>query len=230
MKSIVFDSGPVISLALNNLLWILDPLKKRFNGNFCIPGSVKKEIVDKPLSTKKFRFEALQVLNLIKNRTLEVSEIKDVMKKSFSLLDSANNIFIAHEHPIQILHLGETEGVALSLYLNADAFVIDERTTRVLIEQPKALENLLRHKLHTSIKVNKDNLKRFRNETKNIKIIRSAELAAVAYELGFLDKFILDIPKPKKTLLEGLLWGVKLNGCAISKNELNNIIQLEGKS
>jgi len=229
MKSIVFDTGPIISLALNNLLWILEPLKKKFNGKFYIPSSVKREIVDKPLSTKKFKFEALQVLYLVKNKTIEMIEENEIRKKALKLLDIANNIFIAHDNPIRILHLGETEGVALALYLNADAFVIDERTTRVLIEEPKALENLLRHKLHTSIKVNKDNLKRFRAEVKNLKIIRSAELAAVAYEIGLLDKFIFDIPEPRRTLLEGLLWGVKLNGCAVSRNEINSIIKLEEK-
>ena len=83
--------------------------------------------------------------------------------------------------------------------------------------------------MHTSIKVNKSNLKRFRAETKNLKIIRSVELVTIAYELGLLDKFILNIPEPRKTLIEGLLWGVKLNGCAVSRNEIDNIIKLEGK-
>lgn len=229
MKAIVFDSGPIISLALNNLLWLLDPLEKKFKGSFYIPGSVKGELVDKPLSTKKFKFEALQVLSLIKNKNLNVIEKDEIRKKSFYLLEIANNIFSAHDHPMRIIHQGEIEGIALALHLNADAFVIDERTTRTLIEQPKALENLLKHKLHTSIKVNKDNLDRFEKETKNIKIIRSSELAAIAYELGLLDKYVLDIPNPRKTLLDALLWGVKLNGCAISRNEIDNIIRLEEK-
>lgn len=65
MKSIIFDAGPIISLATNNLLWILKPLKKYFNGKFYITDAVKRELVDKPFETKKFKFEAIQVEKLI---------------------------------------------------------------------------------------------------------------------------------------------------------------------
>ena len=54
MKSLVFDSGPIISLATNNLLWVLEPLKNKFNGKFFITQAVKGEIVERPLETKKF--------------------------------------------------------------------------------------------------------------------------------------------------------------------------------
>ena len=55
MKSLVFDAGPIISLTMNNLLWLLDPLKVNFKGEFYIPMAVKGELVDRPLTTKKFR-------------------------------------------------------------------------------------------------------------------------------------------------------------------------------
>ena len=65
MKSLVFDAGPVISLATNSLLFILEPLKKEFNGKFYITESVKSELVDRPFEIKKFKFEAIQVEKLI---------------------------------------------------------------------------------------------------------------------------------------------------------------------
>ena len=58
MKSIVFDTGPIISLTLNNLLWIIEPLHDRFGGEFYITKAVYKELIDRPLSTKKYKFEA----------------------------------------------------------------------------------------------------------------------------------------------------------------------------
>ena len=42
MKSLVFDTGSVISLVMNNLLWTLKPLKKQYGGDFFIPKGVKK--------------------------------------------------------------------------------------------------------------------------------------------------------------------------------------------
>ena len=74
MKTIVFDSGPIISLAMKNLLWTLEPLKKEFGGEFYIPYGVKKELIDKPLQGKKYKFEALQVLRLINLGSLKVNE------------------------------------------------------------------------------------------------------------------------------------------------------------
>jgi hypothetical protein len=35
------------------------------------------------------------------------------------------------------------------------------------------------------------------------------------------------LPTPKKTLLEGLLWGVKLNGCSVSEREIDEVIKIE---
>ena len=52
MKSLVFDSSSIISLATNNLLWLLRPLKKQFKGDFYISKSIKHEIVDHPMTTE----------------------------------------------------------------------------------------------------------------------------------------------------------------------------------
>ena len=70
MKSIILDSGPIISLALNNLLWLFEKVKTDYKINFYITESVKKELVDIPITKKRFKFEALQVMNLIKKGTL----------------------------------------------------------------------------------------------------------------------------------------------------------------
>ena len=56
MKSLVFDSSTIITLAMNNLLSLLKPLKEKFQGEFYIPLSVKEEIIDVPFRSKKFKF------------------------------------------------------------------------------------------------------------------------------------------------------------------------------
>ncbi len=62
-----------------------------------------------------------------------------------------------------------------------------------------------------------------------MKLIRSVELVSVAYELGLLDKYLVNVPNPKKTLLEAVLWGVKLNGCSVSEREIEEIVRIEVK-
>ena len=131
---------------------------------------------------------------------------------------------------MRIVHYADVSSLAAASILNSDAVVIDERTTRLLVENPRRLIEILKNKLHTPIEVNEKNLKEFQSLTKNIKIIRSVELVTIAYEKGLLNKYILHIPNPKQTLLESILWGVKLNGCAVSEKEINQIMKLERKS
>ena len=229
MKTIVFDTGPIISLTMNNLLWVLEPLKQIGNVNFCITNPVKKELVDIPLNkTKRFKFEALQVLHYIENKTLEIVDNDKIKKQTSKLLGIANNCFKAFGHNISIMHEAEMSAIALCIQKKADALVLDERTARLLIENPKKLLNILKHTLHTGVKENKGNMKEFKKIAKDIRIIRSVELAAVAYENGFLDKYLTNtIPFSKKILLESVLWGVKLNGCAVSKREIEQIMRIE---
>jgi hypothetical protein len=227
MKTIIFDTGPIISLAMNNLLWTLEPLKKSSNANFYITPSVKKELVDIPLyRTKRFMFEALQVLHYIENKTLEVIDSYEIKKQTSELLSLANNCFNAFGRNMKILHEAEISAIALYIQKNADAFVVDEKTARLIIENPDKLHNILRHTLHTKVEKNNESLRELKKISKNIKMIRSVELAAIVYEKGLLNKYLPET-QPKKLLLESVLWGVKLHGCSVSKREIEQIVKME---
>ena len=230
MKSIIFDAGPIISLATNNLLFILPPLKKNFNGNFFLTQSVKKELVDRPFEIKKFKFEAIQIEKLIEDGVLEIIDNDFIRNESPKLLELANTTFRAFNNYMQLVHFAEISALAAALSINADAVAIDEKTTRLMMENPKSLLEILRKTLHTSVNVNEFNLGEFRSRTKRIKTIRSIELVAVAYENGILDEYITKLPDARQNLLESVLWGVKLNGCAVSKEEIDQIIRLEIKT
>lgn len=229
MKSIIFDAGPVISLATNSLLFILNPLKKKFNGRFYLTESVKRELVDRPFEIKKFKFEAIQVEKLIEDGVLEVINTDFIKQETPKLFDMANSIFRAFSHDMQIVHFAEMSVIAAALDIKADAIVIDEKTTRLLIENPKTLLEIMRKTLHTSISINENNLKEFRNKVKATRAIRSVELVTIAYELGILDSYVTNMPDARKNLLESVLWGVKLNGCAVSKEEMGQILEMESK-
>lgn len=228
MRSIVLDAGPVISLTTNNLLWLLKGLQEHYNGSFCITEAIKKELVDRPLETKKFKFEALQVLEYVKSGVLQLIDNANLENETIKLLNLANSIFKIKGNWMHIVHYGEMSGLAACKQLNSDAFVVDERTTRLLIEDPERLIEIWEKTLHEKVSVNEDNLKAFRDSMKNIKLIRSVELVTMAYELGLLDKYIIkEIENPKETLLDSVLWGVKLNGCAVSRKEIEEILKME---
>jgi len=229
MKSIIFDSGPVISLSMNNLLWVLREIKKKYKGKFLITPGVKSEIIGRPLTSKKFKFEALQVLKEFKDNILELFDKPTLRQKTMDLLGLANNMFYTHGKNIDIVQFAEIEVLVAALISSADAIVIDERTTRLLIENPEKLRKILQKKLHTDVEMNRNNLARFKGLTRKIKVIRSTELILIAYEKGLLDKYVLDIQNPRKNLLDGLLWGLKLNGCSISGDEINKVITLKSR-
>jgi len=227
MKNLIFDAGPVISLTTSNLLWLLEKLKTKFNGSFVMPKGVRKELVDKPLTTRRFKFEALQVQKLIESKVFSVIEDEAVVKKAQEIGKIANSILSAHGKDITILHLGELETVAAAVLYKADAIVVDERVTRTLIENPEGLQRLMEKRLHMQLKLNKKALSDFEEATRHITILRSIELVTLAYEFGFLDKYVVKVPHARKELLESILWGVKLNGCSVTSQEISTIVKSE---
>ncbi|HLC61278.1 MAG TPA: hypothetical protein VJJ52_07685 [Candidatus Nanoarchaeia archaeon] len=229
MKSIIFDAGPIISLATNNLLFILPPLKKIFNGKFYITLSVKKELIDRPFEIKKFKFEAIQIEKLIEDGILEIIDNDFIRNESPKLLEMANTTFRAFNNYMQLVHFAEMSTLAAAINVNSDSVAIDEKTTRLIMENPKLLLEILKKTLHTSISVNELNLREFRSRTKNMRAIRSIELVAVAYEHGILDGYITKMPDAKRNLLESVLWGVKIGGCAVSRDEIAQILRMEIK-
>ena len=227
MNGLILDAGPIISLTTNNLLWLLEPLQQKANTTFSIVSSVKREIVDRPLATKKFKFEALQVERLLEQGSIRVIDKPEFKSKALQLLDLANTVFWAHKSPIRIVQLGEIESIAAAAGLGSNRVVMDERITRSLLETPEQLHKLMEMRLHTKLHMDTGRLEELRTFTRHIEIIRSAELVAIAYEKGLLDKFLVNVPNAKKELLESVLWGVKLNGCAISEQEIDEIVRME---
>lgn len=220
-KIIVFDAGTLISFSMNGILDYLRGLKKIFKGKFIITKEVHKEIIDNPISIKRFELEALKLKQLVNEGILELpSSIGfkniEISKKAEEIMNLANNTFISPHRPVHLIDLGESSAIALILMLKQkdieSVFAVDERTTRSIIETPGELKKYLEKKLHVKLKVNMDNFK----ELSNIKVIRSTELIYVAYKKGLVD---IKIGNP----LDALLYAVKFKGCAISSEEISQI-------
>jgi hypothetical protein len=230
MNSIVFDSGPLISLTLNNLLWILEPLKGRFGGKFYITEAVKKEIIDHPLQTKRFKYEAFQLIKLLKDGVIELYESPTLHEHSSTLMENANSIYALKGQRLKMFHYAEMSVLAACLELDSSAAAIDEKMTRILLENPSRIIEIIRKRMHEKTYVDNIRLNSVRSQLKSLKVLRSTELAIAAYERGLMHDYVAGpqfVEHPKQELLEAVLWGLKLAGCAIAEKEINQIIKIE---
>ena len=222
-KALIFDASAIITFAMNGFLPELKKLKKLFGGKFLITQDVKREIIDKPMKINRFKLEALKVNQLLDEKVFEMSNSLGISEKLISekaqeFKDVANNLFEAKEKSLHIIDLGEASCLALSRFLDEkgieNVIAIDERTTRMLGEKPENLEHLLRRKLHTKVILKEEDFKLF----EGFKFIRSAELIYVAYKK--------DLFNLKDGALEALLYAVKSKGCAISGEEIKEIVKI----
>src|SRR3989338_6022899 len=220
-KILFFDAGPVISLVMSRLPWILPELKKKFGGKFYITPAVQKELVERPLSVKRYEFEALQVMKFIREGILEVYA-NVPQKKVQELQTLANNSFSIRGKPMEVIQSGEMESVAAALQLNS-AVVMDERTLRLFIENSPELLGILEYRFSQKIQADKTKIKQFSSQLQGIPIIRSTELVGIAYKLSLLDGFVPPGKGGKETLLDAVLWATKYNGCAITEHEIEEV-------
>jgi hypothetical protein len=214
MKALIFDASSLITLALSDLLYILEPLKEKFCGDFFITEDVKKEIINKPIQEKRFMLEAMFFKRLLENGVFRLYNKEHLLlKEKERILQAANTAFISNGELIRLIHFGEASCLALFNLLSADkkAVVIDERTTRMLCEAPDNLRKLFEGKLHTKIEVRRENYQKF----KDFKIIRSCELALIAYNHG-----IIELPARRQDVVEAIMYATKFKGCAVSSREI----------
>jgi predicted nucleic acid-binding protein len=221
-KILIFDSSSIISLALNNLLYLLSNLRKKYNVRFVITQDVKQEIIDKPLRIRRYELEALMIRELLNNDVLRLHSIdnKKIVRETTKIMKIANRTFRADNRFMKIISRGEASCFALSRMLRnkgmKSILVIDERTARMLAEKPENLHSLLEKKLHREIKPEIKNFSYF----SGFKIIRSAELCYIAYKQGLVGI------KDGKQLIDALLYAVKYKGCAISNQEIEEVKRL----
>lgn len=228
MKTLLFDSGPVISLTTSNLLDILEPLKRRFDGAFVITPAVKRELVERPLTIKRFEFEALQVSKIIDDGILTLADA-DVSGRTAHLLKLANRCYQSKGENLHIVHEAEIGLLAAAREFPDSTMVIDERTMRLLLEDPEDLRKLLEQRLHAPVTLRKDALRELQREAGTVRMIRSAELAVTAIAIGVLQGLAPHGRYGQELLLDAVLWRLKSNGCGISAEEIEEVKELMRK-
>lgn len=220
-KVLIFDASAIITLFLSDLSYILKELKKIFPGKFIITKEVEIEVVKSPMQIKRFQLEALKVQELLIEKILEypsslgISD-KEIKTQTSKVLEITNSTYFSNSESMKIIHSGEASCIALSYILNKkkidNALVIDERTTRMIAENPENLRRLFERKLHSQVRAKKENY----DFCKDIKIIRSTELIMIALKRG-----IIKLPGASERKIAALLYAAKYKGCSISFEEID---------
>lgn len=219
MKALIFDSGTLINLSMNGLLYIIEELKKSTGVRFFITEQVKYETVDRPSGIPRFELGALRIKEMISTEILEMPPALKISNESIALTtkelkEMANHTVEARGSWIEIVSDAEMSCLALSKKLTdrgiENIIAIDERTTRILAEKPENLQRLMSDRLHFPVRLEKINFAEF----KKFRFIRSTELVYVAYKKG-----VLHIKDPKA--LEAVLYATKYKGAAVSFDEID---------
>ncbi len=217
-KAIIFDASTIISFAMTCMYEELRKLKQNFNGHFIITQDVKREIIDKPMKIPKFQLEGIKIQGMVDEGIFEFPEVigikdSEIKKETKQVMNLANNSFLDNRGAIKLISDGEASCIALSKILNKKKFpnilAIDERTMRSICETPESLKKHLEKRMHTKVSIKKENLTYF----KEFKIIRSVELAYMAYK-----KELLSIRG--KNALVPIINALRFKGCSISNEDI----------
>lgn len=213
------DSSTIISVSEKCLSKILQRLSKE--NDFIVPEKVEYETVLRPLQIKRFELNALRIRKAIREGTLKVRKNSEHTKElSGKIMELANNSFYTKHGSIQVIQQGEAEMLALAKELKANAVAVDERNTRLIIERPFELENILKNRVFGT-KTNKKNLMELNSMLSKLKVLRSTELMAMAFEEELFEPELLQ----EKQSIEAVLYAVKFAGCAVSFEEIRNYLK-----
>ena len=210
---IAVDTGPLISLSSTCLLNLLDELPF----DFYVPPAVVDESYRAPMHTKQYRFSALRIHDYVLEGRLRT---RDLGKDGVALVEEftrlANSAYVARHRPLRIIQRGEAEAIILAKQLDG-VLLVDERTIRLLIEDPDELKYLLERRTGQNIRHNKDLTDRIQEIAGDVLMLRSADLVAYAYEEGYFGK-------KGKDFIEAVLYALRYAGCAISEQEIQDYV------
>ncbi len=222
-RDVICDSGVLISLTagcLDNLLYFFC---EKHNVRFVIPPSVVQESVTRPLESnlRKYLFSAIRIKNAINDDVISVVDA-NVAEDAKRMMETANTMFYVKNRPLRLIHLGESEMLALANELGVKNILIDERTTRMLIEAPFRLKEHLEAEFRVNVMINKKNFHDLQSQISQLKSLRSSELVMLAYEHGYFKSF----DSLQKEALEAALYKMKYSGCSISFDEIREYLSM----
>ena len=159
---------------------------------------------------------------LFDDHIVQVYEHSDVAKEGAYLETLANSLLDYKNRTIKIIQRGEAEALACLTHLDEKQLLIDERTTRLLIEDVNGLKDYIENRTKYKLSLDMEVYNKLQEKLKGINVMRSADLAAYAYEKKWIDH------KADRETLRSMLYALKFAGCSISQNEINDYVDLIG--
>ena len=221
-KDIVCDSSALISLADSCIYGSIRHVLRKFPISFIITDVIEYECIIHPLNlvTKEYALSALRIKDALQKGDLVKAGITPaVAAKRDEMLKAANNIFFAQGKPITLVQAGEIEVLALAHEMGIKRIMMDERTTRLLIEAPLKIKAHFEREFRTLVMVNKENLAKFSDFVNGVEVFRSTEFLSFAYLHGFLDEY----GTLKQNVYSAALYKLKYSGCSISYEEIREL-------
>jgi hypothetical protein len=222
-KLLVCDSGSLISLTTACITELLYFFKEKYHLSFVMPPAVEEETVLYPLRKriKEYMFSAIKIKDAINDGVITVMNTDTLARDRDGVMAAANNLFYAQGRPLNLIQKGESEVLALAHEIGADSILLDERTTRMLIEAPFVLKKHMEEEFHVNVMMNKGNLDRFSNYSKGITTFRSSEVVILGYETGYFNRY----QGQEKDALEAALYRVRFAGCSIRFDEVSRYLR-----
>ncbi|MBI2445159.1 hypothetical protein HYV43_02100 [Candidatus Micrarchaeota archaeon] len=212
----VCDSSTLIALAETGTLDALAFLKQKAGARFFVPPAVVFETIQRPEEIAQYAFSAFKIERALQEGVLERTPSKRAPPKTGQVLEHANNVFSVNGRPLKILHAGEAEALAAYDEMQARAILVDEKTTRLFIEDSALLRQSLEREYRGKVKVNADASERLQKLLKGMNCVRSTEVLAIAFEKGFFQAYA----KNEEKAFHAALFAVKKAGCSITTHEL----------
>lgn len=218
---IVFDSGVIISFSETCFISLLKDLKESI-GEFIVTKNVKYECIDKVKNVMRFKLSSVRIEGEISHQVFSVYQSdKKLDEATNKIMYLTNNMFYVRGRPMKIIQIGEAESLALLAITDASFLAVDERTTRMLIEEPHALLEIFKRKYKTSqISLDEKKYLKFREIIGNVNSLRSVDLFVYAYKKKLLSSQFDD-----KENLKAALYALKFKGCSVSFEEINEFIE-----
>jgi predicted nucleic acid-binding protein len=191
------------------------------NVRVAVAPAVYEEVVSRPSESKRYALEALRIKRLFTDGV--ISKVSADGRVTDRILSLANSVFEVKGRPLSIIHSGEAEALSLIKTLSADALLIDERTTRLLIEDPSSLSGFLSERSNAKVRMNERRFRELSVYIPKVPVLRSTEIAALAYEAGVLPKML---NASGKKVLDASLSALKYSGCAITWEEIDEYLRI----
>lgn len=221
-NSIVCDSSSLISITDAGLFGALVVVGRNLQGSLLISEAVQNESIDRPINNPQYAFSAVRLKRALLDGIFQLARPNpNTTQKILELTNSMFYVGGMGGRALNLVHQGEAELLAIAVDNNLSTLMIDERTTRMFIEDPIGMKNHMEKEFSSKITVNQKSFQEFQIMTRNIHAIRSAEVVGLAYDMNYFGKF----RELKEKAFESALYSLKFSGCAISFDEIKELVK-----